>query len=82
MVLLNSFEDLLRLARLGLSPLDVNVGGVHFQEGREEILSYLYINPEERKQVMELAEMGFKLTCQDVPGSPCHSLRKILEKSS
>lgn len=45
----------------------VNIGGLHFKEGRETYLSYLYMSPEEVESFKRIMTSGIRLVCQDVP---------------
>lgn len=82
MVLVNSPEDIQKMADKGLKVKRINVGGIHFNEGRVEYLSYLYLNREEVDIFKNLIRQGFFFECQDVPTSAKYDLTKILEKKS
>lgn len=82
MVLVNSPQDIQTMAGNGLKVRRINVGGIHFNEGRAEYLSYLYLNREEVDIFKELIQQGFFFECQDVPTSTKYDLTKILEKKS
>jgi PTS system mannose-specific IIB component/fructoselysine and glucoselysine-specific PTS system IIB component len=45
----------------------VNVGGVHYREGRRERLRYVYLNDDEANALRKLAQGGVEVTAQDVP---------------
>ncbi len=80
MVLIKSPEELLKLIDLGVEFQKVNIGGIHFQENRKEFLSYLYLSPKEVELFQQMIAKGIKFECQDLPNSPSHDLKKILEK--
>jgi mannose/fructose/N-acetylgalactosamine-specific phosphotransferase system component IIB len=82
MVLVNSPEDIKTMAETGLPVKHINVGGIHFNEGRVEYLPYLYLSKEEAAIFKELIQQGFVFECQDVPGNTKYDLAKILEKRS
>ncbi len=46
---------------------DVNVGGIHFREGRKERLRYVYLTDAEADALRGLAKAGVAVTAQDVP---------------
>lgn len=46
---------------------DVNVGGIHFREGRKERLRYVYLSEEEAAALRGIAEGGVAIHAQDVP---------------
>lgn len=82
LVLVNSPQDIQKMADNGLKVKRINVGGIHFNEGRAEYLSYLYLSREEAGIFKELIQQGFFFECQDVPTNAKHDLAKILEKKS
>lgn len=45
----------------------INIGGLHYKEGRETYLSYLYLGPEEVASFKRIMNSGVRLVCQDVP---------------
>ena len=77
-ILVNSPQDVQTMADLGMKLRDINVGGVHFVEGRKEYLTYLYLSPEEVTVLRSLMARGFKFECRDVPTNSKHSLAAIL----
>ncbi len=46
---------------------DVNVGGIHYREGRKERLRYVYLTDQEADALRALAKAGVMVTAQDVP---------------
>jgi mannose/fructose/N-acetylgalactosamine-specific phosphotransferase system component IIB len=45
----------------------VNVGGLHYREGRRERLRYVFLTDEEAAALRRLAAGGVVVTAQDVP---------------
>jgi PTS system mannose-specific IIB component/fructoselysine and glucoselysine-specific PTS system IIB component len=45
----------------------VNVGGVHYREGRKERLRYVYLNDDETETLKSIATAGAEVSAQDVP---------------
>ncbi len=82
MVLIKGPEDLKQMARNGLKLKEVNVGGIHFNEGRKEILSYLFLSDDEISLFRQLMAEGFTFTCQDVPTGHQFDLKSILEQKT
>lgn len=80
MLLLNSIQDLKKLADAGLAPQKINLGGIHYADQRKEYLPYLYLSQEEAALAMALIETGFRLECQDLPTSEQYSLKDILSQ--
>ena len=82
MVLLNSPRDLFRLAEAGLPPCQINIGGIHFDEGRVEYLPYLFLREDEAEMCRALIKQGFTLECRDLPTNARYDLASILEEHS
>jgi mannose/fructose/N-acetylgalactosamine-specific phosphotransferase system component IIB len=62
-------KDVVALMDLGLPVSEVNVGGLHFREGRAKVLDNVYIDEEERNIMRELVKRGVILDGRAVPGS-------------
>ena len=59
-----------RLAEGGLlRGQEVNIGGIHHAPGREGVLPYVYLSPEERRELERLAQQGVTVSARDLPGS-------------
>jgi mannose/fructose/N-acetylgalactosamine-specific phosphotransferase system component IIB len=57
----------------------VNLGGIHHRAGRSEKLRYIYLTPEEERQLRELEAAGVEVTAQDVPSARAVPLPEVLE---
>ena len=57
---------------------EINIGGIHFKEGRNKYLSYLYLTEEEVSSFRRCYEAGAKFSCQDMPENKKIPLEKIL----
>lgn len=68
-VLVESAQDALRLYEAGLEFEDLNVGGMHYREGRRRILPYVCVDEEDIQAFESLRERGVRIECADVPGS-------------
>ena len=56
----------------------VNVGGIHSQTGRDEVLPYLFLDDEDREGLRALAEEGVTISARDLPGSHEVTLKVLL----
>ncbi len=56
----------------------VNVGGIHFKEGRKNYLPYLYLSPQEIETFKHCLEKGVRFECQDVPTGMRYDLKQVL----
>ncbi len=67
-------RQVVALMDLGLPVAEVNVGGLHFREGREKVLDNVFIDAEERAILRELVKRGVTLDARAVPGSRAGTL--------
>jgi mannose/fructose/N-acetylgalactosamine-specific phosphotransferase system component IIB len=56
----------------------VNVGGIHSGTGRTQRLRYVFLSPDEERQLRELAARGAEVSAQDVPTGRIVSLDDLL----
>ncbi len=82
MVLLDNPSDLLELVKKGAKIKEANIGGIHFKEGRREILPYIYLTDQEIAIFKDLFQLGINCYCQDVPTAEKKDLKTLLEKLS
>lgn len=81
-VLVRDLGTLSRLAEGGLlSNEEINLGGIHFAAGRERVLPYLFLSPEEQLRLREIAQSGAVLEARDLPGSRAVPLDELLGRS-
>lgn len=57
---------------------DVNVGGIHHKVGRTPRLRYVFLSPDEERELSTIAEHGVRVTAQDVPNARQVSIAEIL----
>jgi len=57
----------------------VNLGGIHHRAGRSEKLRYIYLTPDEERQLRDLEAAGVEVTAQDVPSARAVPLPEVLE---
>ncbi|HEX2693836.1 MAG TPA: PTS sugar transporter subunit IIB [Gemmatimonadaceae bacterium] len=60
----------------------INLGGIHHRAGRSEKLRYIFLTPEEEKQLRELEAAGVEVTAQDVPSAHIVPLSDVLAGAS
>ncbi|MFW6079574.1 MAG: PTS system mannose/fructose/N-acetylgalactosamine-transporter subunit IIB [Gemmatimonadota bacterium] len=75
-------RDVGTMRRLGQDGLlrgeEVNIGGIHFAQGRERALPYVYLGPAEREEIERLADEGAEVAARDLPGSRRVALPELL----
>ena len=65
----------------GVQVKSINIGGMHFAEGKRKLLPYVYVDRGDVEALEKLASGGTKLVAQDVPGNPAYDLLKLIRKS-
>lgn len=53
----------------GLEGEEVNLGGIHHADGRAQVLPYLHLRPDERRELHEIAARGATVAARDLPAS-------------
>ena len=76
--LVDNPADIFQLHQKGIRIPEVNLGGMHYSQGREQILPYLYLCKEEKDIFRKLMQQGVKFFCQDVPTAEKKDLRELL----
>lgn len=79
-LLVNSPFDILRMVERGVQIDWVNVGGLHYKQGRKKVLPYLYLSTEEISAFKKLFLLGVRCECRDVPLAEKKDLSVLLEK--
>lgn len=69
MILFESVKDVYSVVAKGVSMTDVNIGGLHYRQGAEELLPYVFLTGEDRTYLRELVKLSVRLTAQDIPGN-------------
>lgn len=62
-------HDIVRLLEGGVAIKSVNVGNMHFSEGKEKISSKVYVDQNDRNDFNQIKSFGVDLYIQDIPGS-------------
>ncbi len=68
-VLVKSPQTMLRLVEGGFDVEEVNVGGLHFSEGKDKLLENVYVNGSEKDALRELVKRGITLEVRALPES-------------
>jgi len=67
-LLVGSPEDMHDLQRRGLGLAEVNVGGMHYVKGKQELLEFVYVDRPDLQALRALQADGVHLVAQTVPG--------------
>ena len=77
-LLVESAADARRIVDNGYRPARINVGGLHYAEGRKEVLPYLFLGPDDAADLAHLSGLGIELEARDVPGGKGLDVRRLL----
>ncbi|MBE0566656.1 MAG: PTS sugar transporter subunit IIB [Krumholzibacteria bacterium] len=66
--------EMAELVRLGAPVARVNVGGLHYSAGKQEMLPFVYVDRQDLRALRRLLELGVALAAQQVPGGRAHPL--------
>lgn len=69
MLVLESLTDARALMKTGVSLKQLQLGGLHYREGRREWLPYIFLSEEDCAILSELHQNGVTIECQDLPAS-------------
>jgi PTS system mannose-specific IIB component/fructoselysine and glucoselysine-specific PTS system IIB component len=72
--------DIATMARLvdRAAVRQVNIGGIHSRPGRVQRMRYVFLSPDEERQLRALEARGVTITAQDVPGAKPIPLDEML----
>jgi mannose/fructose/N-acetylgalactosamine-specific phosphotransferase system component IIB len=77
-VLVESPADLLELIRGGLDIPEANIGGIHYAEGKSELLPYVFVDDADVAAMKEIMASGTRLSAADVPQAQPQDLAVLL----
>ncbi len=82
LVLVESVGDVLQMVENGLKLKNINIGGIHYSDGKREFLPYLFLDANDIRQLKIMMAKGYEFICQDVPTGSKYNLEKILGKKN
>jgi len=81
MLLTRDLRTMFLLAQDGrLAGREVNLGGLHYAQGREPVLPYVYLSPDEREALERLGSAGVIVAARDLPGARRVPAERLLSK--
>ena len=60
--------EALQMLDMGMEATEINVGGLHFREGREKITDNVWVDEDERRLLRDIAKRGITLEARALPG--------------
>ncbi len=61
-------SEALEMLDMGLDTNEINVGGLHFRDGREKITENVWVNGEEKELLRDIVKKGITLEARALPG--------------
>jgi mannose/fructose/N-acetylgalactosamine-specific phosphotransferase system component IIB len=77
-LLTGDVDTMRRLVERAPSIRKVNLGGIHHRAGRTARLRYIFLTPDEERELRALAARGVTITAQDVPAATPAPLEQVL----
>ncbi len=78
-LLVESPQEALQLIQAGLKIDKINVGGMHFRDGKHQLASYIYVDEDEIKTFKKIVELGIKLEGKDMPMAKAIDISKKIQ---
>ncbi|UCG53122.1 MAG: PTS sugar transporter subunit IIB [Candidatus Latescibacterota bacterium] len=78
LMLFESVVDVHKIIEKGVQIDEINIGGLHFRPGAEEILPYVFLTDEDKRLLRELVKKGITLTAQDIPGNAPTNINAVV----
>ncbi len=77
-LLVESPEDAYKLVKLGCKFDTINVGGLHYREGRVQITSNIAVDETDKKFLYALSDAGIRLEGRALPSDEAYNVIKAL----
>lgn len=81
MVLVNSLKDALRIIEAGIDVPKLNIGGLHYQEGKKAFANYIFLSDDDIQYAKKLIDRGVKLEGREIPGASIVNLDELIKKA-
>ena len=77
-LLVETPKELLQLINSGLKIDKINVGGMHYSDGKRQLTPYIYVDDDDIFSFKQISRMGIKLEGKDVPSGKSIDISKIV----
>jgi len=81
-VVVGTPADACLLFEHGLDVESLNIGGMHYSEGKREILPYVYVDDDDCRELLAIAAGGVALEALDVPQGDPVDLLPLLKQQT
>lgn len=78
-LLVETPQEVLELAKTGLTIEKINVGGMHYKQGKRRLASYIFVDDADISTFKAISEMKIELEGREVPTSKKIDIIKAIE---
>jgi len=78
-LLVETPQELLALVKKGLKIEKVNIGGMHYKQGKRRLTHYIFVDEQDISCFMEMQKMQIQLEGRDVPSGKKVDLSKVIK---
>lgn len=78
-LLIETPQEILELTKKGLDIEKINVGGMHYKQGKRRLASYIFVDDADIYSFKEISEMKIKLEGREVPTGKKVDIIKAIE---
>ncbi len=68
-IVVRNLQDVLKLVENGVDIKEINIGNLHYSDGKEKITPQIAITSEDKDSILKLNELGVLLNTKQVPTS-------------
>jgi PTS system N-acetylgalactosamine-specific IIB component len=80
MIVVKTPQDALKLIQGGVPIKEVNVGNMHFEEGKKQIASTVSVNSDDVETFNKINQLGIKLEIRGIPNETGTDLMSLLKE--
>ena len=74
----HTISEIISLINLGIKFVKVNIGGIHYAQGKEQITKNLFLDEQDKENIKILLSEGIKVETNSVPDELSVDIRKNL----
>ena len=78
-LLVETLQEILELTKRGLTIEKINVGGMHYKQGKRRLASYIFVDDLDISAFKEISEMKIELEGREVPTGKRIDIIKAIE---
>ncbi len=79
-IVVRNLQDALKLVENGVNIKEINIGNLHYCEGKKKITPQISITEEDKQSIIKLSELGVALNTKQVPtATSINIIEKIKE---